>query len=280
MNLLTLILQIILTIPLTVILSYFNKKENRRLNQLLIPSIYIILIAALIPIVKENIFLIVVFEIFIRNFYITNIINNEKEVNNITFIIESLLSIIISVLTYNLFISKVDTVIPDPESIRPFIWFLIILFIIYLYKISTKDLVVKNEVKKTVYKREKNILQYAKFKNKYSYIVKSKNEIINNTIYAIMVYNDYNTPQVKRSINSYIGAITKKETKYGIMQIPSYEKISDEDSIIIKLNEFERKVKNSKSKTKETFDILTSSYNEKEKQDIKKIYDDIVEFTK
>ena len=280
MNLLTLILQIILTIPLTIILTYFNKKENRRLNQLLIPSVYIILIAALIPIVKENIFLIVVFEIFIRNFYITNIINNEKEVNNTTFIIESLLSIVISVLTYNLFISKVDTVIPDPESIRPFIWFLIVLFVVYLYKISTKDLEIKRETKKTVYKREKNILQYAKFKNKYSYIVKSKNNIINNTIYAIMVYNDYNTPQIKRSINSYIGAITKKETKYGIMQIPSYDKISDEDSILFVLNDFEKKLKNNKSKTKDIFDILTQSYNEKEKIDLKKIYDDIVEFSK
>jgi hypothetical protein len=262
------------------ILSYFNKKENRRLNQLLIPTVYIILIAALIPIVKENIFLIVVFEIFIRNFYITNIINNEKEVNNTTFIIESLLSIIISVLTYNLFISKVDTVIPDPESIRPFIWFLIILFIIYLYRISTKDLIIKRESKKTTYKREKNILQYAKFKNKYSYIVKSKNNKINNTLYAIMVYNDYNTPQIKRSINAYIGLITKRETKYGIMQVSSFERLSDEDSILFVLNDFERKVKSNKSKTKDIFDILTTSYSEKEKQDIKKIYDDIVGFSK
>ena len=280
MNLLTLILQIILTIPLTMLLTYFNKKENRRLNQLLIPSVYIILVAAILPIVKENIFLIVVFEIFIRNFYITNIINNEKEINNTTFIIESLLSIVISVLTYNLFISKVDTVIPDPESIRPFIWFLIVIFIVYLYKISTKDVKIKNEIKKTTYKREKNILQYAKFKNKYSYLIKSKNKVINNTIYAIMVYNDYNTPQIKRSINSYVGTITKKETKYGIMQIPSYEKISDEDSILFTINEFERRIKNNKSKTKDIFDILTSSYNEKEKKDIKKIYDDIVEFSK
>ena len=280
MNLLTLILQIILTIPLTMLLTYFNKKENRRLNQLLIPSVYIILVAAILPIVKENIFLIVVFEIFIRNFYITNIINNEKEVNNTTFIIESILSIVISVLTYNLFISKVDTVIPDPESIRPFIWFLIIIFIVYLYKIGTKDLKIKNETKKTTYKREKNILQYAKFKNKYSYIVNSKNKVINNTLYSIMVYNDYNTPQIKRSVDSYIGAITKKETKYGIMQVSSFERLSDEDSILFVLNEFETKLKNNKSKTKDLFDILTSSYNEKEKNDIKKIYDDIVAFTK
>ena len=80
MTLTTIILQILLTIPLTIILNYFKKEENRRINQLIIPSLYIIIISALIPSVKENIFLIVVFEIFIRNFYITNIVNGNNEI--------------------------------------------------------------------------------------------------------------------------------------------------------------------------------------------------------
>ena len=54
MTLSTIILQIILTIPLTIILNHFQKEENRRINQLLIPTIYMIIIAALIPAVKEN----------------------------------------------------------------------------------------------------------------------------------------------------------------------------------------------------------------------------------
>ena len=105
MTLTTIILQILLTIPLTIILNYFKKEENRRINQLIIPSLYIIIISALIPSVKENIFLIVVFEIFIRNFYITNIVNGNNEISTFTYIIESIISIAISLFTYNYFIS-------------------------------------------------------------------------------------------------------------------------------------------------------------------------------
>ena len=108
MNLTTLILQIIFTIPLTILLSSFNKKDNRALNYILIPTIYIIVLAALIPSIKTNIFLIVIFEIFIRNFYVTNIVNRDLRISIKSFLIESLLSVALSLFTYNYFISKVD----------------------------------------------------------------------------------------------------------------------------------------------------------------------------
>ena len=89
--------------------------------RILIPSIYIIIVAALIPYVKENIFLIVIFEIFIRNFYITNVVNQDKEISNTVFIIEAIISIALSLFTYNFFIDQVETVVPDAESIKPFV---------------------------------------------------------------------------------------------------------------------------------------------------------------
>ena len=45
-------------------------------------------------------------EIFIRYFYISNIADKDAETSNIEFIIESLLSILLSIFTYNYFISK------------------------------------------------------------------------------------------------------------------------------------------------------------------------------
>ena len=99
MNLGTLLIQILLTVPLTIILNFFKSKENRRINQILIPSVYIIVIAALVPYVKENIFLIVIFELFIRNFYITNIVNQEKEISSTTCIREGLISSALSLVT-------------------------------------------------------------------------------------------------------------------------------------------------------------------------------------
>jgi uncharacterized membrane protein YdjX (TVP38/TMEM64 family) len=165
MTLSTIILQILFTIPLTIVLNHFQKEENRRINQLLIPSLYTIIIAALIPSIKENIFLIVVFEIFIRNFYITNIVNGQNEISNITYICESILSIALSLFTYNYFISQVNTVIPNPEEIKGFIWFLIILYVVYLYNLSTKNKEKQEKIKTTKRKVEKTIMQYAKFKN-------------------------------------------------------------------------------------------------------------------
>ncbi len=280
MTLTTIILQILLTIPLTIILNYFKKEENRRINQLIIPSLYIIIISALIPGVKENIFLIVVFEIFIRNFYITNVVNGNNEISTFTYIIESILSIAISLFTYNYFISQVDTVIPNPEDIKGFVWFLIILYITYLYKLSTKNKVKEEKIKTIKHKTEKIIMQYAKFKNIYSSQIKSKNEFINNLVYAIMIHEDYKTPKIYRNIHAYIGAVTKKETKYGIMQIPSYERLSDVASIKVVVDSFEKQLKNTKLKEEEKLTKLLSNYKAEDQQNIISIYNDIVEFTK
>ena len=241
MTLFTIILQIILTIPLTIILIHYQKEENKQINQILIPSAYIIIISAVIPVVKENIFLIVVFEMFMRNFYITNIVNSNNEQSTSKYIINSLLSIALSLFTYNYFIGQVDSVIPNPNDIKEFVWFLIILYSLYLYNTLNKNKEKQNKVKTNTFKTEKIIMQYAKFKNQYASIIKSKNELVNNLTYAIMIHNDYKTPKIYRNINTYIGAITKKETNYGIMQIPSYERISDEESIKIVIADFEKK---------------------------------------
>lgn len=280
MNLTTILLQIVLTIPLTITLNYFQKKENRRINQLLIPTIYIIIIAAILPLVKENIFLIVVFEIFIRNFYITNVINSQNNISNTAYIIESIFSIAISLFTYNYFISQVNTVIPNPEDIKAFVWFLVIIYIAYLYTSSSKNKVKEEKINITKRKSEKIIMQYAKFKNQYSNLIKSKSSTINNLTYAIMIYEDYKTPKFYRNINSYIGAVTKRETKYGIMQIPSYERLTDEDSIKKIVTLFEKQLKNSKLKETEKIDKLLSNYKQEEKQEIISIYNDINEFSK
>ena len=275
MTLTTIILQILLTIPLTIILNYFQSKDNKKINKLIIPSIYIIIISALIPSIKENIFLIVIFEIFIRNFYITNIVNRSNETGPMSFIIENLLSIGMSLFVYNYFISNVETVIPNPEDIKGFVWFLIILYTVYLYNISTKDKVVVEKTKTTKIRTEKTIMQYAKFKNKYSNVIKTKNTLINNLTYAIMIFEDYKTPKIYRNINTYIGLVTKKETKYGIMQISSFERLSDEDSIKMTISNFEKELKNTKLKENEKIDKLLSKYKQEEKEQIINIYNTI-----
>ena len=122
-------------------------------------------------------------------------------------------------------------------------------------------------------------MQYAIFKNRYYSIINNKSELINNLVYSQMIYEDYKTPKIYRNINAYIGAITKKETKYGIMQIPSYTRLSDEESIKIVLNNYENQLKNSKLKEEEKLKILLSNYKEEEQKEIINIYSDIKEFS-
>ena len=280
MNLMTLIFQLILTIPLTIILQYFNNKENRLINHILIPSIYIIIISALIPSISTNIFLIVIFEIFIRNFYITNITNQDKEVSTFSFIIESLISIALSLFTYNYFISKVDTVIPNPEDIKGFVWFLIVLYVVNLYNSSTKDKVKKDSIKKSKLKSERVIMQYAKLKNTYFNIIKSKNNVINNLIYAIMINEETKNPKVYRQFKETFNAILRKETYYGIMQEKSYNRISDEDSVKLAVERFEKILRNTDLKEKEQIDKILINYSVEDKENIINIYNIINDFLK
>lgn len=280
MSLTTLIIQILLTIPLTLILNYCKKSSNNKIEQILIPTVYIIIISALLPIVKENVFLIVVFELFIRNFYITNITTQNNNEGPKSFIVVGLLSIALSVFTYNYFISEVNTVIPNAEDIKPFIWFLIVLFIVNIYTKTNKEKEVKESKKTFLRKKEYIIMQYAKFKNIYSKCIETNKELIRNLVYAIMIYEDNRTPKIYRKINAYIGLVTKKETKYGIMQINSFDRLSDEDSIKKAIIEYESNFKEDIKDYKEQITNLLNTYNQNEKNEIISIYEEIENFNK
>ena len=64
------------------------------------------------------------------------------------------------------------------------------------------------------------------------------------------------------------------------MQIPSYERLSDEASIKVVVDSFEKQLKNTKLKEEEKLNKLLSNYKTEEQQDIIAIYNEIVEFSK
>lgn len=277
MTLTTLIIQILLTLPLTFIINTLSKKDNNTIHRIIVPTVYTIILAALIPSIKENIFLIVIFELFIRNFYISNFSN---KANNITkFLIEALLSVALCLFTYNQFISKIDNVLPTPESIKPFLWFLMIVYIYTLCKSQINKVNQMIPEKRTVDK-ENTIMLFAKYKNKYHKVIKTKNTLITNLVYSIMIYNGITKPTALRKATELKGIITTKPVPYGIMQVTSKIKITDEESIGIVVSNFEKQIKNSKLKENDKVDKLLSEYNNESKQEIKEIYNEITEFLK
>lgn len=277
MTLTNLITQILLTIPLTFIINTLSKKDNNTIHRIIVPTVYTIILAALIPSIKENIFLIVVFELFIRNFYISNFSNKANNVSK--FLVESVISVALSLFTYNQFISKIDSVLPTPESIKPFLWFLMIIYIYTLCKPQINKVNQMIPEKKSVDK-ENTIMLFAKYKNKYHKVIKTKNTLITNLVYSIMIYNGINKPTALRKTTELRGIITTKPVPYGIMQVTSKIKITDEESIGIVVSNFEKLLKNSKLKEADKIDKLLTDYNEEAKQDIKEIYNEINEFLK
>jgi len=271
MNLLTLFIDIILTIPLSIILINLEKKENSFTYLCIFPVLYTIIISAIIPGIKENIFLIPIFEIFIRNFYITNITEEIK--NNKEYILSSVVSIILSVITYNYFIKEVENVLPSAESLKNIIW-LIIIFVIYNI---LKDNSNKKETKNIKTSNEYIYIQYAKYKARYSNYINSKNEIINKLIYSIMIYNNYKTPPIIRHIKTYINHLINKEVKYGILEVSSPIPLTDIESINITLKELERKYK--KLNNNHEITTLLDKYSKEEIENIALIYNIINNFS-
>lgn len=282
MNLLVIFLQVLLTIPLFCILEYFNKKNISTIQKILIPVIYILILSGLCSEIKSNIYLIVVFEVILHNFYTNNIINKDILVNKKDYFINSLISVVLSISIYDYYISKVDYIFPLASEFRSLLWFLIIIFIYNLFKNN----IVKNEnTKKSNFierKREYVVVMYAKLKNKYYKLIKSKYLIINRLVYSIMVYENYKTPGFCRKINVIKNRFVRKECKYGIMQVESSCEIDDEKSIKLSIAKLEKDYSKLDKKLKDIDvlkTLLSDKYSIKEDiNDVIDIYNEINEF--
>jgi len=282
MNLFNILIQLVFTVPLFCIIEYFNKKEISNIQKILIPVVYIIILCGFCTEIKSNIYLIVIFEFFLRNFYQNYVVNKDILVNKKEYFFNSLISIILSIFIYDYYISKVDNIFPLPSEFRSLLWFLIIIFIYVLFK-NTGSKVTK--VKKDSFidrKREYVVVMYAKFKSKYYRIVKSKNMVINRLVYSIMIYENYKNPCFYRKFGNLINRFVNKEYKYGIMQVESDKEIDDEKSIKLAITKLEKSYSKLDKKMTEkdiVLNLLREKYDNNDYiKDIVDIYDEITDF--
>ena len=266
MTLVALLLDILLTIPLTFIMITIEKRKDNFLYLIIFPSIYIIVLASIIPFLKNNIFLIPIFEIFFRNFYNSNVIEEIK--NNKNYLISSILSILLAIFTYVYFITKVNNILPTPEELRNIIW-IIILFIIYSL-IKDKD-IKQNKIKTLDNKDEYILMQYAKYKNKYN--LKSKKEDINTLIYSLIIYNNYQLPPFYRNIRNYLNHLLNREVRYSSLEVVSPVPMKDEQAIAKVQKELEKKYN-----TNDNIKNLIDNYSKEEQKEIEYIYKTIKKF--
>ena len=128
------------------------------------------------------------------------------------------------------------------------------------------------------------IMFYAKYKNKYHYLIKSKNYLIENLIYSFLIYESYNHTSFYRTMKKIKNKVFKRNTTYGILEIASDHFITEEESISIFKERLENKEKRLKRTNKQE-EILRKLIREKYKEtktisEIIKIYDLICDFNK
>lgn len=282
------IIYFILALVLFVILNYFEKQEkDNNMIHAILPIIYIIILAGIFSSygfknINDDIFLVVIFELLIRLYYLNVILKRDVLVDsNYYFKIYSV-SLLGSFLINEVFIAKVDNIFPTPSEMRMGIWFLIIIFIYMTFKNNFNIKSVSKKIDFISKKREYIIVQYARLKTKYYKYVKLKKKELVPLFYAIMIYENYKRPKVYRKLDMILYRFTGKETKMGIMQIYSKVELSDYESINLslkKINQIHDKFKLSK---KLISDILIEYYqgNEEYIRDIVDIYNEIILFDK
>lgn len=290
MSLGTIFLYLISGIGLYFLLNYVDKKyRDNYINGAVISIIYIIILAGIFSNYNlvsnnDNIFLIIVIEFFIRLFidcYIKEIpFFRDGSINKKKYIISILGGYIINYY----FINRVSNVFLEGDDLKIIIWGLIILYLYFMFKNDFGKYKFRENKFYFYRDREYVVMQYAKFKNKYFRVVRSRYRELIPVIYSIMIYENYNKGSLIRKFDILKYKIYKRRDKFGIMQIFSNYPVSDNRSIVIAIRKLERlyvSIGDKEINYKNVFKLLNKYY--KSSVDIKKvvnIYKIIVSFDK
>ena len=287
MSIKTLLIYIGSSIILNVILNKLEKKKKDNLiDYIVISNIYILILSGIFEIYgltnnNDNIFIIILFQVLGKILYLTLIRERTILKNNDYNLKKYLITLGIGYLINILIINKVDNIFPNTETIKLLIWLFIIGYGLFYIK---KNIDIKVPVDNNVsfyQDREYIVMQYAKYKNKYYNLVSSKNETVNKLVYSMMIYENYNKPELIRKIDVLKYRLFHEEGKFGIMQIEKKQPITDDESINIVRSKLERinstNIKDKKSDL-EIAKILIKKYYKKDNNEVMAIYQEIKKF--
>ncbi len=280
MNIGYIFITILLGLLLFIIMTYLKRKGLNEGDSVILPNIYIILVASLLPKLKEYCLLLIISYIVIDilNLMLVNkkdLLTNSKSYYKIVG-----LTIILGGIIYYLYLMKVDNAFLDMEIFKNFVWLLIIIY--FIKKLNLLSIKFKEEEKTSFDDRYKEyvIVNYAKFKNRYSYLIKSNKEI-ENIIYSFLIYESYLHGVIYYGIRNIKNNIFRNNSKYGILNLESEHYISDEESIVILKERLESKYKRIKKSDDLVKKLINDKYKEsRDYKEIIKIYNIIDEFNK
>lgn len=289
MSINTLLIYIISSIILNIFLNKLEaKKKDNILDYIIISNIYILILSGIFDFYNltnnnDNIFIIILFQVLGKIFYLTLIKERNILKNNDYNLKKYLITLVTSYLINILIINQIDNIFPNEETIKLLIWLVIIGYtLLYIKKNIDIKVPIDNNI--SFYQdKEYIVMQYAKYKNKYNNLVTSKYEYLNQLIYSIMIYENYNKPELIRKIDTLKYKIFHEENKFGIMQIEKKQPITDKESIELAKKKLERiYTTNIKDKVGELdiIKILIKKYYKKDTKEIISIYQIISKFNK
>ena len=263
-----------------------SKKKDNIIDYVVISNIYVVVLSGVFDYYSltnnnDNIFFIVLFQILGRILYLT-VVRERTVLRNSSYQLKKYLITLVSCYFLNiLIINQMDNILPSEEIIKLLIWLFIVGYV-FLYVKKNIDVRVPVDDNVSFYQdREYVVMQYAKYKSRYDNLVSSKYEDVTLLIYAIMIYENYNRPELMRKIDILKYKLFRETGKFGIMQVDKNKVVSNEESIEIVRKKLERiYTTNYKNKDKVTVSFLIQKYYKSEKDEVKTIYEIIKEFIK
>ena len=281
MNLLIVLLEFLLAMVLFLIMNFLKEKKLNRIDTILLPNICLILLASIFPKLKDYMILLLLFYLSLDFIYIFLITKQGFFKNEKVYYQNIILTLLLGLGIYHFFLLKVEYAYVDMDVFKNFIWILILLY--FYQKLNLKSIKLdkfESDNKDATF-QEFVVVSYAKLKNKYGYLIKT-DSILEDILYSFMVYETF------QKSNNYVKFLKEKlknkKRTYGIMNVVSNEKITDEESIVLIKEKLELKYK--KLKKEKDIEIITEKLmKEKYKQskeinEIKKILQLIQEFIK
>lgn len=201
------------------------------LFKVLTPVVYIILLTAVfqkagLEQLTSKIYFIVIDYWLIRLSAVI-LLGHIRLINWITQIVYWVSSIALAI-WFQSVVDKVNTILPDPQSLLEELWLLIIVF---LYSLFNKMAVFRSGTQR---RKERYIdYQFLKFRRRYGQVVSEncKSPTIEAITYSVMIYENFNRPALARCLERILFAKSKKKHSFGIMQVQSIKPLTDEESI-------------------------------------------------
>ena len=216
MNLLILMAAILLSLIMFLLMNYLNDNKLNRMDTILIPNISMILLSSIFTKLKDYMILFLIFYLVIDFIYVFLISKQYLLINKKNYSINSIFTLGLGIIIYQCFLLQVKSTFVDMEVFKNFIWVLIILY--FYNKLNLKSIKLENDDKDNAlkYYKEFIIVNYAKLKNKYGYLIKT-NVDVENTLYSFMIYEDLKKNKnlfdfIKDNINNKTNMFDKEIT--------------------------------------------------------------------